>query len=49
MFSANVYATIKDTTGNYYGGMVAATIALALGIVMVIAGVAATKNKEWNK
>lgn len=49
MFSANVYATIKDTTGNYYGGMVAASIALAVGIVMVIAGVGATKNKEWNK
>ncbi len=49
MFSSNIYATIKDTTGNYYGGMVAASIALAVGIVMVILGVGLTKNKEWNK
>lgn len=49
MFSSNVYATLKDTTGNYYGGMIAASIALAVGIVMVILGVAMTKNKAWNK
>lgn len=49
MFSSNIYATIKDTTGDYYGGMVAASIALAVGIVMVILGVGLTKNKEWNK
>lgn len=48
MFSSNIYATIKDTSGNYYGGMIAASIALAVGIVMVIAGVGATKNKSWN-
>lgn len=49
MFSSNIYAGIKDATGNYYGGMVAASIALVVGIVLVIVGVIATKNKEWNK
>ncbi len=49
MFSSNVYATLKDSTGNYYGGMISASIALAIGIVLVIAGVAATRNKEWNR
>ena len=48
MFSSNIYSSIYTSTGAYNGGMVAASIALAVGIVVVCIGVPASK-KYWAK
>lgn len=44
MFSSNIYAGIFTSSGSYTGGMIAASIALAVGIVVVIAGTLATRR-----
>ena len=46
MFSSNIYAGIYTASGSYTGGMIAASIALVVGIVIVFVGVSATK-KLW--
>lgn len=46
MFSSNIYAGIYTSSGSYTGGMIAASIALAIGIVVVLIGLSATK-KLW--
>ena len=46
MFSSNIYAGIYTSSGSYTGGMIAASIALAVGIVIVLIGLNATK-KLW--
>ena len=48
MFSSNIYAGIFTSTGSYTGGMIAACVALVVGIIVVCIGVAASK-KYWAK
>ena len=48
MFSSNIYASIYTASGSYIGGMIAASIALAVGIVVVNIGLVCTR-KLWSK
>ena len=46
MFSSNVYAAIFEGSGSYTGGMIAASIALVVGIAVVLIGLKNGK-KSW--